>query len=68
MVDFSKNVRVGVEKIGVNISAAREVLLSDSISWDLNDSYLSPWKIMQCYLESTLQVGLLPCHPSHIWN
>ncbi|KAJ1434987.1 SEPARIN core domain [Sesbania bispinosa] len=59
MVDFSKNLRDGAEKIGVNISVVREVLLFDSISWDLKDNYLSPWKIMQCYLESTLQVGII---------
>lgn len=56
MVDSSKNLMDGVENIGLNLSVAREVLLFDSISWDLKDSYLSAWKVMQCYLESTLQV------------
>lgn len=56
MADFSKNLRDGVDKIGVNISVAREILLFDAISRDFKDNYLSPWKIMQCYLESTLQV------------
>lgn len=46
----------GVEKIGVHLSVSREVLLFDSLSWNLKDSYLSAWKVMQCYLESTLQV------------
>ncbi|XP_019425826.1 PREDICTED: separase isoform X1 [Lupinus angustifolius] len=59
MIDFSKNLGDEVEKIGVKISAIRNVLLFDSISWDLKDSYLSPWKILQCYLESTLQVGII---------
>ncbi|XP_061337166.1 separase [Gastrolobium bilobum] len=59
MADFSKNLMDGINKIGVNTSVAREVFLFDSISRDLKDSYLSPWKIMQCYLESTLQVGVI---------
>ncbi|KAI4296272.1 hypothetical protein L6164_036245 [Bauhinia variegata] len=48
-----------VENLGVKVSVVREVLLFDSNSWDLNSCYLSPWKIMQCYLESTLQVGVI---------
>ncbi|KAK7246827.1 hypothetical protein RIF29_41697 [Crotalaria pallida] len=59
MIDFSKSLGDEVEKFGVNISVAREVLLFDSISWDLKDSYLSPWKIVQRYLESTLQLGTI---------
>ncbi|KHN33472.1 Separin [Glycine soja] len=59
MVDSSKNLMDGVENIGLNLSVAREVLLFDSISWDLKDSYLSAWKVMQCYLESTLQLGII---------
>ncbi|KAL0738807.1 hypothetical protein Bca4012_015017 [Brassica carinata] len=27
--------------------------------WDINRSYLSRWNVLQCYLESTLQVGLV---------
>ncbi|CAE6181743.1 unnamed protein product [Arabidopsis arenosa] len=27
--------------------------------WDINCCYLSPWSVLQCYLESTLQVGIL---------
>ncbi|KAK7302457.1 hypothetical protein RJT34_13347 [Clitoria ternatea] len=59
IVDFSKNLMDDVEKIGVNLSVSREVFHFDSISWDLKDSYLSAWKVMQCYLESTLQVGII---------
>ncbi|XP_020220359.1 separase isoform X1 [Cajanus cajan] len=59
MVDFSKNLLDGVDNIGLNLTVAREVLLFDSISWDLKDNYLSAWKVMQCYLESTLQVGII---------
>ncbi|XP_012569077.1 separase isoform X2 [Cicer arietinum] len=58
-VDFSKNLMDGIDKMEVNMSVAREVFLFDSITWDLKDNYLSPWKIMQCYLESTLQIGII---------
>lgn len=27
--------------------------------WDINRCYLSPWNVLQCYLESTLQVLFL---------
>jgi len=56
IVDSSKNIIDSVENIGLNLSAVSEIFLFDSISWDLKDSYLSAWKVMQCYLESTLQV------------
>jgi len=55
-VDFSKNLMDGVDKIEVDMSVVMEVFLFDSISRDLQDNFLSPWKIMQSYLESTLQV------------
>ncbi|KAI9087156.1 hypothetical protein K1719_030791 [Acacia pycnantha] len=56
---FSHNLGYIVENYGMKKSITREVLLFDSVSWDLKDGYLSPWKIMQCYLESTLQVGII---------
>ncbi|CAN7071285.1 unnamed protein product [Brassica oleracea var. botrytis] len=28
-------------------------------SWDINRCYLSRWNVLQCYLESTLQVGIV---------
>ncbi|XP_014518647.1 separase isoform X1 [Vigna radiata var. radiata] len=59
IVDSSKNIIDSVEDIGLNLSAVREIFLFDSISWDLKDSYLSAWKVMQCYLESTLQLGII---------
>ncbi|MED6119530.1 hypothetical protein PIB30_012720 [Stylosanthes scabra] len=59
IVDFSKNLMDGVDRIEVSKSVAREILLFDSISWNLEECYLSPWKILQCYLESTLQVGII---------
>ncbi|XP_038681739.1 separase isoform X2 [Tripterygium wilfordii] len=40
-------------------SVATEVWSFDTISWDMERFYLSPWKILQCYLESTLQVGII---------
>jgi len=55
-VNFSKKLMDGVDKIEMDMSVVREVFLFDSKPWDLKDNYLSPWKIMQCYLESTLQV------------
>ncbi|CAA7060137.1 unnamed protein product [Microthlaspi erraticum] len=27
--------------------------------WDINRCYLSPWNVLQCYLESTLQFGIV---------
>ncbi|RID78478.1 hypothetical protein BRARA_A01307 [Brassica rapa] len=30
-----------------------------NFSWDINRCYLSCWKVLQCYLESTLQVGIV---------
>ncbi|CAN6914161.1 unnamed protein product [Brassica oleracea] len=29
-----------------------------NFSWDINHCYLSRWNVLQCYLESTLQVGI----------
>ncbi|XP_058750289.1 separase-like isoform X2 [Vicia villosa] len=58
-VDFLKNLMDGVDKIQVGKSVVREVFLFDYISWDSKDNYLSPWKIMQCYLESTFQIGVI---------
>ncbi|WJX81047.1 separase [Trifolium repens] len=58
-LNFSKNLMDGVDKIEVDMSVVREVFLFDSNSFDLKDNYLSQWKIMQCYLESTLQIGFV---------
>ncbi|XP_047163738.1 separase-like isoform X1 [Vigna umbellata] len=51
IVDSLKSITDSVENIGLNLSVAREILLFDSISWDLKDR-----KVMQCYLQSTLLV------------
>ncbi|XP_024626543.1 separase [Medicago truncatula] len=56
-VNFSKKLMDRIDQIEVDMSVVREMFLFDSKSWDLKDNYLSPWKIMQCYLESTLQIG-----------
>ncbi|KAM1392417.1 hypothetical protein ACFX2I_019995 [Malus domestica] len=40
-------------------SVASEVWLFDTSSCDLESYYLSPWNALQCYLESTLQVGVI---------
>ena len=39
-----------------NRSIATEIWSFDTIPWDLEGCYLSPWNVLQCYLESTLQV------------
>ncbi|KAJ7946655.1 putative Separase [Quillaja saponaria] len=57
--DFSQNQKYGLKNLQLNRSVARNVLFFDSISWDFEGCYLSAWKIMQCYLESTLQVGTI---------
>lgn len=36
--------------------AAEDILPFSSPSRDLDKTYISPWKILQCYLESTLLV------------
>ncbi|KAJ7968102.1 separase [Quillaja saponaria] len=56
---FFLNQKYGLKNLQVNRSVARTVLFFDSISWDFEACYLSAWKIMQCYLESTLQVGII---------
>jgi hypothetical protein len=57
VIDFSRNIR------GMNISIAKEILSSENIS----SSYISHWKILQGYLESTLQVRHFFCDSSCAW-
>ncbi|XP_042511471.1 separase isoform X2 [Macadamia integrifolia] len=40
-------------------SVATEVWPYAVNSWDLEGGPLSPWSVLQCYLESTLQVGII---------
>ncbi|PON60261.1 Peptidase C50, separase [Parasponia andersonii] len=39
-------------------SVANDFWSFDTISWDMESFYVSPWIVLQCYLESTLQVGI----------
>ncbi|KAL4372623.1 hypothetical protein AHAS_Ahas05G0000300 [Arachis hypogaea] len=64
----ARNLYVGLckEKFGdnfkknrVNESVARKIAQFDIELWDFSQCYFSPWNSMQCYLESTLQVGLI---------
>lgn len=41
------------------ISIVKEFLLIDSKSKDFEDMYLSPWKIIQCFLEGSLQMAII---------
>ncbi|KAJ4836891.1 hypothetical protein Tsubulata_046816 [Turnera subulata] len=46
-------------KLLVYESIACEVWSFDTNLLDMEACYLSPWKVLQCYLESTLQVGVI---------
>ena len=46
----------GLSDVRMQKSIACEVWSFDTHSQDMDACYLSPWKILQCYLESTLQV------------
>ncbi|KAF3435151.1 hypothetical protein FNV43_RR22238 [Rhamnella rubrinervis] len=48
-----------LQNLQVRRSVVSEVWSFDSVSWDLENCYLSPWNVLQCYLESTLQVGIV---------
>ena len=45
-----------VQDLQVRRSVATDFWSFDTISWDMESCYLSPWIVLQCYLESTLQV------------
>lgn len=45
-----------LQNLKVRRSVASEFWFFDTISWNLENCYLSPWNVLQCYLESTLQV------------
>lgn len=49
----------GIKNLRKNGSVARNVWSFDRISWDVESCYLSPFNVLQCYLESTLQVPIL---------
>ncbi|XP_011008695.1 PREDICTED: separase [Populus euphratica] len=49
----------GLSDVRMQKSIACEVWSFDTLPQDMDACYLSPWKILQCYLESTLQVGTI---------
>ncbi|XP_020532873.1 separase isoform X2 [Jatropha curcas] len=55
--DHSQKPTYGLCNLRLNKSIVSEMWYSDSNLSDLDACYLSPWKVLQCYLESTLQVG-----------
>ncbi|XP_015580756.1 separase [Ricinus communis] len=55
--DHSQKLTYAIRNLRVNKSIACKLWYSDGKSSDEEVYYLSPWKILQCYLESTLQVG-----------
>lgn len=46
----------GLSNLQVLKSVASEIWSYNTVSWDPEDCILSPWNVLQCYLESTLQV------------
>lgn len=56
--DMQKNT-YGLSDVRMQKSVACEVWSFDTLPQDMDACYLSPWKILQCYLESTLQVGTI---------
>ncbi|KAI3715733.1 hypothetical protein L6452_22720 [Arctium lappa] len=51
--------RFGLETFHMHSSVATSAWSSVKGSSDFDDSILSPWNILRCYLESTLQIGTL---------
>ncbi|XP_022978634.1 separase isoform X2 [Cucurbita maxima] len=49
----------GIKNLRKSGSVSRNIWSFDKISWDVEGCYLSPFNALQCYLESTLQVGLV---------
>lgn len=45
-----------LKNLEIHGSVASEIWSFDTVPWDLEGFSLSPWNILQCYLESTLQV------------
>ncbi|XP_030477632.1 separase isoform X2 [Cannabis sativa] len=56
--DVAQKFSYSIQDLQVRRSVANDFWSFDSISWDLESCYLSPWTVLQCYLESTLQVGI----------
>ncbi|CAL1352707.1 unnamed protein product [Linum trigynum] len=57
--DCTQKCTYSIQNLRVNKSIAIQVWSANNISEDLDTCYLSPWKVLQCYLESILQVAVL---------
>lgn len=49
----------GIKNFQVYRSLSTDFWPCGNFLWDINRCYLSPWSVLQCYLESTLQVLFL---------
>lgn len=54
--DIIQKLTYGLKNLQICRSVATKIWSSDTIPWDWEGCYLSPWNVLQCYLESTLQV------------
>ncbi|XP_059463278.1 separase isoform X5 [Corylus avellana] len=57
--DINQKLTYGLKNLQVCRSLATKIWSSGTIPWDWEGCYLSPWNVLQCYLESTLQVGII---------
>ncbi|KAK7839536.1 separase [Quercus suber] len=57
--DVIQKLTYGLKNLQIRRSIATEIWSFDTIQWDLEGCYLSPWNVLQCYLESTLQIGII---------
>ncbi|CAI0439202.1 unnamed protein product [Linum tenue] len=57
--DCNQKPTYSIQNLRVNKSIAIQIWSSDNILEDLETCYISPWKVLQCYLDSTLQVAFL---------
>ncbi|KAL5787518.1 hypothetical protein ACOSP7_004467 [Xanthoceras sorbifolium] len=57
--DIIQKLAYGLKSFQVARSVANEVWYFDADSWEVDSCYLSPWNVLKCYLESTLQVGII---------
>ncbi|XP_030513656.2 separase isoform X1 [Rhodamnia argentea] len=57
--EFAQKYNYSIRNLHVSKTEAAEVWSFDSNSFNVESCYLSPWNIMQGYLESTLQVGTI---------
>ncbi|KAA8545541.1 hypothetical protein F0562_020325 [Nyssa sinensis] len=57
--DTIQKCRYNLSAFQMYSSVATAVWSSDNISCDLEGCILTPWNVLQCYLESTLQVGVI---------